>query len=382
MSLMLVACSGSSPQTPRSSHSATITPTHAAVIGDLPVWVELNNSGNTEFAAGFVHFPGELFRRDPRADMLTDTSVPNVVRTKTPDQPYLYAGEGSPVQSVHVTYDRVVGRWLPVNQTQVAADGLRYAYIDYESGSPSPQRVHIVNIRSASDEVVYRAPGTPLLALLGLVDQNVYLADCQPSEISGNCWGPLWRVNASSGTITLVSDHRGSWVINGRSAWLVTCWPAQDPVPCFGFVDKPEQNQLLRFDLVSGKQEVWDRGSIVVGEYSGDDIHMLGFDIDGKPMVSVNFASQHDVTEAYGDGGESVVFRLTAPEHGERLFSVPINISWAGFFGATADRVGIWLQASYVPPGNQTSVLYLYSTAAGGLEMSHDFWAVLAGSFG
>jgi len=381
--LVVAACSSSSAPTALSSPSATVTPSPAALEGDLPVWVELNNPpASTEFAGGFVHFPGGLFRRDPHADMLRDTSVPNVVRTKTPDQPYLYAGEGSPVQSVQVTYDRAVGRWLPVNQTQVAADGLQYAYIDYESGSATPQRVHIVNIRSASDEVVYRAPGTPVLALLGLVDQNIYLADCQPSEVSGNCWGPLWRVDATTGSMTLVSDHRGSWVINGRSAWVVTCWPAEDPVPCFGSYDKPEQNQLLRLDLVSGNQEAWDRGSIVVGEYSGDNIHMLGFDIDGKPVVSVNFASQHDLTAPYGAGGESVVFRLTAPEHSERLFSVPINISWAGFYAATADRVGIWLQASYVPPGNQTSVLYLYSKASGGREMSPDFWAVLAGPFG
>jgi hypothetical protein len=334
----------------------------------------LNTATATNFAGGFVHFPGGLFRRDPHADMLTDSSIPNVVRTKTPDQPYLYAGEGSPVQSVHVAYDRVLDRWLPVNRTQVSADGLQYAYIDYESGSATPQRLHIVDGRSASDQVVYRAPRTPPLAVLGLVHQNIYLADCKPTEISGNCWGPLRRVDTTIGSITTVSDRRGAWVISGRIAWLVTCWPAAYPVPCFGY-DKPQPNQLLRIDLATGNEEIWDRGS---------GVHMIGVDGDGMPLVAVNFVSptwQGVTGPPWGDAGESVVFRITGPDQKERLFSVPISEPWAGFESATADRVGIWLQASYVPPGFQTAVLYLYSKGSGGREISHDFWAAPAGSF-
>jgi hypothetical protein len=385
--LVVAACSSSSAPTAQSSPSATVTPSPAALEGDLPVWVELNNPpASTVFVGGFVHFPGGLFRRDPHADMPIDTTVPSVVRTKTPDQPYLYAGEGSPVQSVQVTYDRFIGRWLPVNQTQVAADGLHYAYIDYESGSATPQRIHIVDVRSASDQVVYRAPDKPLLALLGLVHQNIYLADCNPTEVSGNCWGPLRRVDATTGGTTMVSDRRGAWVVSGRSAWLVTCWPAEYPAPCFGSYDKPEQNQLLRLDLASGNEEIWDRGSILPPYASGEGIHMLGIDSDGMPLVAVNFVSPtwHGVTGApWGDAGESVVFRIAAPGHMERLFSVPINEPWAGFESATADRVGIWLLASYVPPGFQTSVLYLYSKASGGREISRDFWATMpTGSFG
>jgi hypothetical protein len=292
--------------------------------------------------------------------MLRDTNLPSVVRTKTPDQPYLYSGEGSPVQSVQITYDRLVGRWLPVNQTQVSADGLHYAYVDYESGSATPRRIHIVDVRSASDRVVYRAPDTPLLALLGLVQQNIYLADCKPTEISGNCWGPLRRVDATTGSITTVSDRPGAWVISGRIAWLVTCWPAEYPVPCFGY-DKPEPNQLLRIDLATGNEQVWDHGL---------GVHMIGIDGDGMPLVAVNSAM------------ESVLFIVTAPEKKERLFSIPISEPWAGFWSATADRIGTWLQASYVPPGGQTAVLYLYSKASGGREISHDFWGVPAGSFG
>jgi hypothetical protein len=308
-----------------------------------------------------VHFPGGLFRKDPRADMLRDRSIPTLVRTRTPDQPYLYAGEGSPVQSVQITYDRVVGRWLPVNQTQVSADGRRYAYLDYESGTATPQRIHVVDIRTGSDQVVYRATNQPKLAIFGLVEQNIYLTDCEPSHVSGNCWGPLRRVDSTTGSITKISDHSGAWVISGRNAWLETCWPAEDPVPCFGSYDKPEPNQLLRIDTATGTETIWDRGS---------SVHLIGLDGDGMPLVAMNSAS------------ESVLFRVSAPEQKERLFSIPISVPWAGFERATPDLNGTWLQASYVPPGFQTSVLYLYSKASGGREISHDFWAMPAGSFG
>ena len=319
-----------------------------------------------------MHFPGGLFRRDPHADMLLDRSIPNLVRTKTPDQPYLYAGEGSPVQSVQITYDRVVGRWLPVNQTQVSADGLHYAYVDYESGSATPKRIHIVDVRSGSDRVVYRETNQPLVAIVGLTQQNIYLTDCEPNETSGNCLAPLRRVDATTGNVTKVSDRRGAWVINGRSAWVVTC-SSKYPLPCF--YEERGPNQLLHVDLASGNEEIWDRGS---------GVHMIGVDGDGMPLVAVNFVSPtwHGVIgPPWGDAGESVVFRVTAPEQKERLFSVTISEPWAGFDRATPDRVGIWLQASYVPPGFQTAVLYLYSKGSGGREISHDFWASLAGSF-
>jgi hypothetical protein len=375
--LVVAACSGSSAPTAQSSPSATVTLSPAALNGDLPVWVGLGSGdnpalANAQVAGGFVHFPGGLFRRDPHADMLSDRTIPTLVRTKTPDQPYLYAGEGSPLHSDQITYDRVVGRWLPVNQTQVSTDGLHYAYLDYESGSATPRRIHLVNVLSGSDQIVYRATDTPLIGIVGLAQQNIYLIDCAPTETSGNCWGPLWRVDATTGSVTKVSDRHGAWVISGRNAWIVTC-SAKYPLPCF--YDEHGPNQLLRIDLAAGNEEIWDRGS---------SVHLIGIDGDGMPLVAVNFVSptwQGVTGPPWGDAGESVVFRITTPNQRERLFSVLISEPWAGFERATADRIGIWLQASYVPPGFQTSVLDLYSKASGGREISHDFWGVPAGSF-
>ncbi len=41
---------------------------------------------------------------------------------------------------------------------------------------------HMVDIRSASDQIVYRAPDTPLLAVVGVDHLNIYLADCRKLE--------------------------------------------------------------------------------------------------------------------------------------------------------------------------------------------------------
>jgi hypothetical protein len=369
--LVVAACSNSFSPTAQSSPSAPITPSPAALKGDLPIWIELGSGDNTALAfpfsaGGFVHFPGGAFRRDARADMLIDRTIPTLVRMKTPDQPYLYAGEGSPNYTYQITYDRVVGRWLPVNQAQVSADGLHYAYIDYENGAATPQRMHVVDVRSGSDQVVYRDSNKPRYGAIGFAPPNIYLTDCGES----NCWGSLWRLDAISGTIVKVSDRRGWWRISGRAAWIV-CWSDS----C-GTGISPGPNQLLRVDLITGYEETWDRGS---------GIHLIGTDGDGMPIVAVNFVSptwQAGTGPPGRDAGESVVFRVSAPEQTDRLYSVPISQPWAGFDRATADRFGIWLQASYVPPGDFTVVLDFYSKASGGREISHDFLGVVAGSFG
>jgi hypothetical protein len=358
--LVVAACTGSSAPTAQSFPSATVTRSPAAIQGDLPVWIGLGSGDNMALASpqaagGFLHFPGGAFRRDARADMLRDRTMPTLVRTRTPDQPYLYAGEGSPVNTVQITYDRAVGRWLPVNQAQVSADGLRYAYIDYESGAATPQRIHVVDVRSLSDQVVYRDINKPKYGILGFAPPHIYLTDC--GEF--NCLGSLWRLDTTGGTLVKVSNRRGRWTISGQAAWI-SCWSESvcngDPL----YSSQVGPFQLLRVDLATDHEETWYRGSGIL---------LIGTDRYGTPLIAVNGA------------GESVLFRVSAPQQTERIVSVPISEPWAGFDRATADPFGIWLQASYVPPGFQTSVLYLYSKASGVREISHDFWGVPAGSF-
>jgi len=355
--LIAAACSSSSSPAAQSSPLMTVTPSPAALRGDLPVWIyDSASNGLRYFAGGFLHFPGGAFRKDPHADMVFDANVPGLMRT--PDQPYLYA-YGSPTTDVTLTYDRAVGRWLPVNRAQVSDDGLRYVYVDHEPTAATSQSIHVVDVRTGSDHVVYRNTNNPLYAVVGLVQQNIYLTSCQPTETGGNCWGPLRRLDATTGNIATVSDRRGTWVISGQIGWVVTCWPAQFPTPCFGIYDERGPNQLLRVDLATGNEEIWG---------SGSGIDLIGIDGGGAPIITLGGTSECGLVRASGPG-------QMVP-----IFSLPINHTvGCGFRSATADRIGIWMQVEYEPPGT-TAGIYLYSKASGVRKIS-DSQYVPVGSF-
>jgi hypothetical protein len=354
--LIAAACNSSSPA-PQPSLLITVTPSPAALKGDLPVWIETPSSnGQLYFAGGFLHFPGGAFQKDPRADMVFDDKVAGLRRT--PDQPYLYA-YGSPTTIVALTYDRAAGRWLPVSRAQVSDDGLRYAYVEYAVGSAPSTRIHVVDVRTGSDQVVYRDTNRPVFAVVGFVQQNIYLTACQPTESSGNCWGPLQRLDAATGNISTVNDRRGTWVISGRIAWMVTCWPAETPPQCFGTYDERGPNQLLRVVLATGSEEIWSRGS---------GIDLIGVDGDGAPIITS------------GDASTCGVFRAGAPEQMDPIYSLPINHTvGCGFRTATADAIGLWLQVEYEPPGT-TAGIYLYTRASGVQKISDSLY-VPVGSF-
>jgi hypothetical protein len=330
IAMIVAACSSSSSPAAQSSPLMTVTPSPAALKGDIPVWIyDSASNGPRYFAGGFLHFPGGAFRKDPHADMVFDANVLGLMRT--PDQPYLYA-YGSPTTDVTLTFDRAVGRWLPVNRAQVSDDGLRYVYVDHEPTAATSQSIHVVDVRTGSDHVVYRNTNNPLYAVVGLVQQNIFLTSCQPTETGGNCWGPLRSLDITTGNIATVSDRRGTWVISGRVGWMVTCWPAQYPTPCFGIYDERGANQLLRVDLATGNEEIWGRGS---------GIDLIGIDGDGAPLITL------------GSTNQCGVLRASAPEQMEPISSLPINQTvGCGFRSATADRIGIWLQVEYEPPGD------------------------------
>jgi hypothetical protein len=373
--LVIAACGGSSAPTALSSPSATnsagvsaptpdvsaasnarLDTNTAGLIGDLPV----RSYAETEPGGGFLHFPSGVFQRDPLANMVEDATTPNLVRT--PDKPYLYSHGG--LTTVQISYDRTVGRWLPVNRVQVSDDGLRYAYVDYgvgNVGAASSHGIHVVDARSGSDQVVYRDTN-PQYNVVGLVQQNIYLTDCVFTHTSANCWGPLRRLDATTGNITKISDRRGTWVISGRIGWVATCWPTQTPPQCpFGSYNEPGPNQLLRIDLVTGNEETWD---------SGSGIDLVGIDGDGAPLVMTKTA------------GESVLVRMSAPLKPEHILTVARTESFIG--SGVSDPLGTWLlvvddSVTVFNAAGPDQGIYLYAKAFGMRKVS-DFWGMPVGS--
>jgi len=386
LALLVVACSSPSPRAAQSSLPATITPSTAALKGDLPVFqygLYDAQGNNQQLVGGFLHFPGGAFHRDVGADMVRDYSGnPYVPLIRTSVQPYLFGfGEGDLGQT---SYDGATARWLPVARHQVSGDGLRYAYRELLPATQMPigdqppreVRFHVVDVRTGSDHVVYTTNGTPPLVIAGFSEQAVWLTRCG-NEGTG-CWGSLWRLDTATGKLSKVSDRRGLWVIGGGAGWTVICssphYPPGDTSnppadTCLMGLADSKPDQLLRIDLTTGNEETWDREP---------GIALLGIGRDGLPMLKLN------------SGDESTLLRVAQRGQTERLFTVPINklYSGGGFVGPViSDETGTWLSVVDVgPPPRAVSPamavgIYMYSNSSGVRKVS-DFPGVPAGILG
>jgi hypothetical protein len=384
LALAVAACSAPSPRSAQSSLPATITPSLAALKGDLPVFqygLYDAQGNNQQLVGGFLHFPGGAFHRSAEADMVRDYSGEPYPLTRTTVQPYLFGfGEGELGQT---TYDGVAARWLPVARHQVSDDGLRYAYRELLSGPnasgdqpPTEVRFHVVDVRTGSDQVVYTTNGTPPFVIAGFSEQAIWLTRCGNEE--GGCWGSLWRLDTATGKVSKVSDRRGMWVISGGAGWTVICSsprysPGDTSSPpadtCLMGLADSKPDQLLRIDLTTGNEETWDREPGIV---------LLGIGPDGLPVLKLN------------SGDESTL--LTVTRHGQtaRLFAVPIdNLNPGGGFEGpvVSDETGAWLSVVDGRPQPRADSpamavgIYMYSKSSGVRKVS-DFPGLPVGVLG
>jgi hypothetical protein len=383
LALAVVGCSSPSPRAAQSSLSATITPSPAVLKGDLPVFrygLYDAQGNNQQLVGGFLHFPGGTFHRSAGAEMVRDYSGDPYPLTRTTVQPYLFGfGEGDLGQT---TYDAVVARWLPVARHQVSDDGLRYAYRELLRGNPnaipgdqppSEVRFHVVDVRTGTDQVVYTTDGTPPFVIAGFGEQAIWLTRC--GNEAGGCWGSLWRLDPVTGKVSKVSDRRGRWVFSAGAGWTVICssprYPPGDTSSppadtCLMGLADSKPDQLLRLDLTTGNEEIWDREPGIV---------LLGIGPDGLPVIKLN------------TGDESTLLRVTQRGQTERLFAVPIDKlnPGGGFEGpVVSDKTGTWLsvidggpEPRSVSPAMAVGV-YMYSKSSGVRKVS-DFPGVPVG---
>jgi hypothetical protein len=362
--VMVAACSSSSPPTAQSSPPASVAPSAAGLNGDLPV-VALNYDaqGNSHAVGGFLHFPGGAFARDPRADMVPDDTRPPAGLTRmlrTTVQPYLFGTSNGTYGEI--SYDRLAERWLPVARAQVSPDGFRYAYTellplpgDVLGGATSGGRIHIADVRSASDQVVYSYSGGQPLSVVSFAQDGVYISPgCEGVEatVLGAC-GPdsftLSRLDPTTGKVTKVSDRRGSWVVAGGLAWMTTLE---------GGADQP--NQLLRLDLRTGVVQTWDHEPITPHEAGSCcwTMSVVGADGDGAPLVVLPLARQALPTLGTN---ESLLLRVAGPAQAQRIFS-----GQGCCLDAIADLNGTWFAVAFGPAQG----IYLYAKSSGVRKLS------------
>lgn len=163
-------------------------------------------SGDNPAGGGFVQIPGGLFTPDPRAAS---------------------AGLGRPI------YDAAIHDWLPepkgwrqyATNIRLAPDGTSYVYESAKLGPPNPNgpsgpismAVHVVDIRTGSDRVVYESATPPLYDVLDYSPLRITLTPgCFECGAGGS---NLWSLHERTGSLHKVSDLESYWSVQSGAAW-------------------------------------------------------------------------------------------------------------------------------------------------------------------
>ena len=244
-----------------------------------------------------------------------DTSLnPNLVDTVA--TPLLRGGGG-------LTYDRTAGRWVPAQQVLISPDGSRYTYgvPASDPASPTtPSRIHVVDVATGSDRVVYAAQGPDYPVAFAAEGIYFYRSRWEIPPVG------LTLLDPATGQVTTVTE-KGYWGSFGvGEAWgSLNVGGMGSPTPT---VD--------RLDLKTGQSSEWLRVP------DPDSVWVIGLDLAGRPIVQI------------GPMGASVPTRyavITSPGVIEPLFA-----STSFVYSVVADQRGLWM--------GEDNGMYLFSGGA------------------
>ncbi len=256
--------SPSATPSPTLSQSPTTSPSLAgqALSCRLPViWAAKDG-----FKGGFLSFPDQVLTVDPTAS---------------------------------VFYDRAFAKWLPATRSQVSPDGRRYAYAGEKAPSYAGGKLHVVDVATGVDTVVYS--GGTTYSVVDFAAAGIYVTSAQAPD--GATHG-LWLQDPSGGQPKLISSEILDPAVGGGAAWGLH-FNAADPSPGPGGVEGP-LNEVLRFDLRTGASTPWFYRP-------GARVWILGFDAAGHPFVRVyTEANVTDPVELWLVQSQSQAIRLFA----------------------------------------------------------------------
>lgn len=320
--VVLIAACSPRPVASISSPQPTASNAAAALTGQLAVeqWRSANPAD-----AGFLDLSTGAYSPDPNADLISTGNL-----WKTVAQPSLIGSKNSTFGLV--TYDAQVQRWLPVSRTQVAPDGLSYAYSEWLYPSIDPSqcphgcipdptggRIHVTDVRSGQDRVVYTFAAWPMYQVVLFSPPKIYLG----SECNGDHAGcnQLWVLDIQTGALqSVISEAGQQWRIDGRYAWFVTV----------------DYTQLRRVDLSTGMPQTW------LTQIAINSMELLGVDASGVPWVALASIVPNPL------------FRVTSPAQTHQIFAA------AGpYSDLVTDRHGTWF--AVVDNVSRTPGLHLYT---------------------
>ena len=309
------------------STSASESPAASAALAcRLPV-AQRQSSG---FRGGFVSFPSGDLALDPSATFPT--------------------GSGA-------TFTRRYNRWLPVGINAVSPDSSHYAYTEFVDAPFRHARVHVVDVSSQADSIVYSQTSQDhgFYIVLDYQASGIYLGDIGPSGESVN---GLWRLDPTTKSLQMLApisepgSRGGFYLIGSGGAWYGDVAPGDVP-PHQGI---EPMDRLLRFDLTTRAHTPWFRRQ-------GMEVEGLGFDGAGHPVVRAAVMSDAS------DSASQELWIATAAGAAKLIYSGPgsTSVGFIDFIGPPlADDHGLWFGTSagiylYTPDGKFQKV----STAVG-----------------
>ena len=313
---------GSAPRTSASVSSssrggspASATPSAESALGlearcRLPVyWWVADTSAHGH--AGFVNFPG--------AQLAEDASGP----------------QGEP--SAGLFYDRPFAKWISALRDEVSPDGREYAYADGNpvSGTNKAGKLHLVDVATGTDRVMYDSPVVPTVVQF-TADGIYFTHDFGEGERVG-----LWLIPPQGGQPKLISSTIWEPMVANGAAWGLA-FNTADPHPAPGGITHP-YNTILRFDLNTGSSVAW-------WYQPGNDMRLLDGDYSGDLFV---YTFREDVDGSLAD------WMLDSQGTAHRIGSA--NIAQL----AAVDANGVWFDAA------QSPTLWLFANAR--LERIADF---------
>lgn len=219
----------------------------------LPVYAGGSGSG------GFIVFPQRDFVADPRSAVAPPS--PPADYTPPPQGPGYYPGPGSAL-----SYDRALGKWLPVPSNSVSPDGQRYSWV-----FPGDSGIYIVNASTGTQ--VELGAGFHW-NVLSVTNNGVYATQNTGQTALAGLWfvplqGPPQQITSS-----------GFWQAVGGGAAYGTVTSA---------VPAGATNTILRLDLKTGSTQPWFM-------VQNSQAFVTGFDFAGNPLIVDNYQA----TNPYG----------------------------------------------------------------------------------
>jgi hypothetical protein len=261
----------------------------------LPVIWAVGSGQNMVNKAGFLHFPDLVLSEDPTAP----------------------AGSRF--------FNRASMSWLPVYREAVSPDGSRYAYAEGNADLSSGGSLHVVDVATKADRVVYSGP--TVFSVVDFAREGIYITKAAPE---GPSMG-LWLQNPAGGEARVINSTIESPSVGGGAAWTHD-FDAADPSPAPGGMVGPS-NRIERVDLSTGQLTTWFYEP-------GVDLWIAGFDAAGNPLVRA-------YRSAEGGARDTVeLWLLTSPTKSMQLFGGAQNDLWPSQVAAI-DANGVWFDAGY-----------------------------------